>query len=105
MNSDDEPSSPQDLAAQARNAFALILAKLGRRDHTEKELLSALGRKGYAEEAAMAALGRAKREGLVNDERLAGAIPTIKSSRCFATRITSARTWRWRSAVSRSSGI
>lgn len=79
MNSDDEPSSPQDLAAQARNAFALILAKLGRRDHTEKELLSALGRKGYAEEAAMAALGRAKREGLVNDERLAGAIALINA--------------------------
>ena len=69
----DEPST-QDLAAQTRNAFALILAKLGRRDHTEKELLQALGRKGYAEEAAVAALGKAKREGLVNDERLASRI-------------------------------
>ena len=78
MNSDDEPSPP-DLAAQTRNAFALILAKLGRRDHTEKELLAALGRKGYSEEAATAALRKAKREGLVNDERLAGTIARINA--------------------------
>jgi SOS response regulatory protein OraA/RecX len=69
----DEPST-QDLAAQTRNAFALILAKLGRRDHTEKELLAALARKGYSEEAAVSALHKARREGLVNDERLAGRI-------------------------------
>jgi len=78
LNSDDEPS-PQDLAAQTRNAFALILARLGRRDHTEKELLAALGRKGYSEEAAIAALRKAKREGLVNDERLAGTIARINA--------------------------
>jgi len=78
LNSDDEPSS-RDPAAQIRNAFALILAKLGRRDHTEKELLSALGRKGYDEEAAAAALRKAKREGLVNDERLAGAIARMNA--------------------------
>ena len=78
MSSDDEPSA-DDLAANTRNAFALILAKLGRRDHTEKELLAALGRKGYSEEAARAALRKAKREGLVNDERLAGAIARINA--------------------------
>ena len=78
MNSDDEPSA-QDLVAQQPNAFALVLAKLGRRDHTEKELLAALGRKGYSEEAAMAALRQAKREGLVNDERLAGTIARINA--------------------------
>ncbi len=78
MNSDDAPS-PLDLAAQTRNAFALVLARLGRRDHTEKELLAALGRKGYAEEAATAALRKAKREGLVNDERLAGTIARINA--------------------------
>ena len=87
MNSDGEPSPP-DLAApcpegglaRSRNAFALILAKLGRRDHTEKELATALGRKGHSEEATMAALRKAKREGLVNDERLAGTIARIHAS-------------------------
>ncbi len=78
MNSDDEPSA-QDLTSQTRNAFALILARLGRRDHTEKELLAALGRKGFSEEAATAALRKAKREGLVNDERLAGAIARVNA--------------------------
>lgn len=78
MNSDDEPPR-QDPAALTRNAFALILAKLGRRDHTEKELLAALGRKGYSEEAATAALRRAKREGFVNDERLARALARINA--------------------------
>ena len=53
------------------SAFAFILAKLGRRDHTEKELKAALTRKGYEEESAEAALLRARNEGLVNDERLA----------------------------------
>jgi SOS response regulatory protein OraA/RecX len=68
----NEDIPDQDLKTQARHAFTLILAKLGRRDHTEKELLTALGRKGYAEEAAReAALARARREGLVDDERLA----------------------------------
>ena len=86
MSSDHDPPS-SDLAAQcpegrlarSRNAFALILARLGRRDHTEKELATALGRKGYSEEAAMAALRRARREGLVNDERLAGTIARISA--------------------------
>jgi regulatory protein len=75
----DDELSPEDLAAQARNAFALILAKLSRRDHTEKELERALARKGYSEEAALAALRKAKREGLVNDERLAGAIARVNA--------------------------
>jgi regulatory protein len=78
LSSDDDLSS-QDLTAQTRNAFALILAKLGRRDHTEKELERALGRKGYSEEAAQAALRKAKREGLVNDERIAGTIARINA--------------------------
>jgi SOS response regulatory protein OraA/RecX len=63
-----------DPVTEGRNAFNLILVKLGRRDHTEKELARALGRKGFSEEASLSALGRAKREGLVNDERLAGAL-------------------------------
>jgi len=71
--------SSQHLAAQTRNAFALILAKLGRRDHTEKELERALGRKGYSEEAAHAALRKAKREGLVDDERIASAIARVNA--------------------------
>ena len=66
-NGSDETGSP----AQARNAFAFVLAKLGRRDHTEKELRTALARKEYPEEAVEAALTKARREGLVNDERLA----------------------------------
>ena len=80
MSSDsDDELSPQDLAAQKRNAFALILAKLGRRDHTEKELERALARKGYSEEATGDALKKARREGLVNDERLAGTIARINA--------------------------
>ncbi|HRB13071.1 MAG TPA: recombination regulator RecX, partial [Vicinamibacteria bacterium] len=78
MSSEQEPNDT-DLKAQSRNAFALILAKLGRRDHTEKELERALGRKGYSEEATAAALRRAKREGLVDDERLAGTIARINA--------------------------
>ena len=75
--SSESDSPSEDLKAQERSAFALILAKLGRRDHTEKELLTALGRKGYSEEAARAAVRRAKRQGLVNDERLAGTIARL----------------------------
>ncbi len=78
MSSEQEHDAT-DLKAQSRNAFGLILAKLGRRDHTEKELERALGRKGYSEEAAGTALRRAKREGLVNDERLAGTIARINA--------------------------
>ena len=78
MSSGQEPDDT-DLKAQSRNAFALILAKLGRRDHSLKELERALGRKGYSEEAVAAALRRAKREGLVNDERLAGAIARMNA--------------------------
>jgi SOS response regulatory protein OraA/RecX len=78
LSSDPEPDDT-DLKAQSRNAFALILAKLGRRDHTENELERALGRKGFSEEAVGAALRRAKREGLVNDERLAGTIARINA--------------------------
>ena len=66
-NGPDDSDSP----AQARNAFAFILAKLGRRDHTEKELRTSLARKEYPAEAVDAALAKARREGLVNDERLA----------------------------------
>jgi regulatory protein len=69
----------QDLRTQGRNAFAFILAKLGRRDHTEKELRAALARKGYSEEAAEAALGKARLEGLVNDERLARTLARINA--------------------------
>lgn len=71
--------SDQDLKTQARHAFTLILAKLGRRDHTEKELLTALGRKGYAEEAAREAVARARREGLVNDARLAASLARMNA--------------------------
>lgn len=78
MSRDPEPD-PHDLAAQSRNAFALILAKLGRRDHSQKELERALGRKGYSEEAVDAALRRARREGLVNDARLAETIARMNA--------------------------
>ncbi|MEO5762481.1 MAG: regulatory protein RecX [Vicinamibacteria bacterium] len=81
MSSDDSlPDSDADASArkaQTRDAFALILAKLGRRDHTEKELERALLRKEYPPEAIEIAIGRAKREGLVNDVRLAGVIARI----------------------------
>jgi len=72
--SSDDPPQDQGRAAQSRNAFALILAKLARRDHTEKELERSLARKGYEEGAVESALARAKREGLVNDTRLAESI-------------------------------
>ncbi len=74
MSSDD---SDPDLVAQSRNAFAFLLAKLGRRDHTEKELRTALARKAYADEAIDAAISKARREGLVNDERLARAVARV----------------------------
>jgi SOS response regulatory protein OraA/RecX len=61
----------------SRNAFALILARLGRRDHTEVELRRALARKGFPEPFAEAALERAKREGLVNDVRLAATVARL----------------------------
>jgi len=77
--SSDSESDDTDLKAQSRNAFALILVKLGRRDHTEKELERALGRKGFSEEATNVAVRRAKREGIVNDERLAGSIARINA--------------------------
>ena len=69
----------RDSLIEGRQAFATILAKLGRRDHTEKELLLALGRKGFSEEAATSALKRAKREGLVNDERLAATLARVNA--------------------------
>lgn len=78
MSSDEGPDHT-DVQAQSRNAFALILARLGRRDHTEKELERALGRKGFLPEATAAALRRARREGLVNDERLAGTIARMNA--------------------------
>ncbi len=68
-----------DVVAQARNAFALILNKLGRRDHTEKELERALLRKLFLPEAVAGAIAKAKREGLVNDERFAGLIARINA--------------------------
>ena len=49
----------------------MILAKLGRRDHTEKELITALSRKGIPREAIDDAIAKARREGLVDDERFA----------------------------------
>ena len=75
----DRETDDTDFEAQSRNAFALVLTKLGRRDHTEKELERALGRKEYPEEATAAALRKAKREGLVNDSRLAGTIARINA--------------------------
>jgi regulatory protein len=66
--------NPRARGTQERNAFAFILAKLGRRDHTEKELRRGLARKGFEEDVADKALERARREGLVNDERVAGAL-------------------------------
>ncbi|MBK5255430.1 MAG: regulatory protein RecX [Vicinamibacteria bacterium] len=73
-----EPVPPEgpgekDPETLGRNAFALILAKLGRRDHTELELRRSLAAKGVPEPAAESALERARREGLVNDLRLATA--------------------------------
>jgi SOS response regulatory protein OraA/RecX len=56
LSSGQGPDDPA-FKAQSRDAFALILARLGRRDHTEKELERALGRKGYSEEATAEALG------------------------------------------------
>jgi regulatory protein len=72
LSSPDEDSSLR--SPEERNAFAFILAKLGRRDHTEKELRQGLARKGFEEDASEKALERARREGLVNDERLAGTL-------------------------------
>ena len=64
--------SPDDSHdAPALRAFALILEKLGRRDHTEKELVTALLRKEVPRAAVHAAIVKARREGLVNDLRLA----------------------------------
>jgi len=54
-----------------RTAFSMILARLARRDHTEAELRQALARKDLPAAAAQAALDRARKEGLVNDLRLA----------------------------------
>ena len=71
-----EPEEP-DPRREARNAFALVLAKLGRRDHTEKELAKALALKGFSAAAAESALAQAKREGLVNDQRLADRVARI----------------------------
>lgn len=68
MSNDPDDSDP---SPEARNAFAFVLAKLGRRDHTEKELRTALARKEFPAQAVDVALARARREGLVNDERLA----------------------------------
>ena len=67
-------SEGSDPKATRGNAFAFILTKLGRRDHTEMELERALSRKGFSEEAALFALTRAQREGLVNDVRFANAL-------------------------------
>lgn len=78
MSRDPEQGEP-DPVTQSRNAFALILAKLGRRDHTEKELSRALGRKGYSEEVTNVALRKAKSEGLVNDERLAATVARVNA--------------------------
>ena len=68
-----------DPLTQSRNAFALILVKLGRRDHTERELDRALLRKGFSEAAIAASIAKAKGEGLVNDQRLALVIARINA--------------------------
>ena len=64
-------STGDSSASQSRHAFSLIQAKLGRRDHTEKELVTALQRKEIPREAIDAALAKARHEGLVDDQRLA----------------------------------
>lgn len=91
-DSDPERDVDLDEAAQRRNAFAFILAKLGRRDHTEKELKTALARKAYAEEVIEAAIAKARGEGLVNDERLAGTVArmTARSGKRGPRRIVAA---------------
>lgn len=76
MSSENEPPA-SDPRNRSRNAFALILTKLGRRDHTEQELARALARKEFPGEVIESALDRAKREGLVNDVRLANNLARI----------------------------
>jgi regulatory protein len=71
-----EPEGP-DPRSLERNAFALILVRLGRRDHTEAELRRALANKGFPEPAVESAIHRARREGLVDDVRLAGAMARL----------------------------
>jgi regulatory protein len=67
-------SKEHDSESSRRNAFALILTKLGRRDHTERELVNALAGKGIPEDAIEHAVARARREGLIDDERFARAL-------------------------------
>ncbi len=67
-------SKEHDSESSRRNAFALILTKLGRRDHTERELVNALAGKGIPEDAIEHAVTRARREGLIDDERFARAL-------------------------------
>jgi SOS response regulatory protein OraA/RecX len=75
LNSPERGHSPErDSESSRRNAFALILARLGRRDHTEHELVSALAGKGIPEDAIEHAVARARREGLIDDERFARAM-------------------------------
>lgn len=59
-------------AQEGRRAYALILAKIARRDHTEKEIATALTRKEFSREAIDLALARARQERLVDDTRFAG---------------------------------
>jgi SOS response regulatory protein OraA/RecX len=81
LNSPERGVSPEpDSERSRRNAFALILARLGRRDHTEHELVSALAGKGIPEHAIEHAVARARREGLIDDERFARAL-ALRSAR------------------------
>lgn len=66
--------------AESRGGFALILKKLARRDHTEKELAAALALKGYGQEAIDAALNRARRQGLVDDAAFASRLARATAS-------------------------
>ena len=63
----DRGSSGRDF----RNAYAIVLAKLGRRDHTEKELRTALRRKLLPEGAIDRAIEKAREQALVDDVRFA----------------------------------
>ena len=49
----------------------MVLAKLGRRDHTEKELVTWLERKLVPDAAIERALAKVKEQGLVDDRRFA----------------------------------
>jgi regulatory protein len=93
LNSEETDASPErDPQSLRRNAFALVLARLARRDHTEHELMRALARKGFPGEAIEHALARARRQGLIDDERFARALAqsTARSGKRGPRRVVAA---------------